>query len=156
MGASALVAIFPARTKGPFFLSCPNPVILIMVLVFCIFTTVLVIPESAGSPLVYPLVDTALADGNVVVGVTWLYCIIWMFVLDLVKMGLPFALEPHVYRSSNEGGKGCRVHCWGCENMCGHDDNIKAEGPSEEKRITGPPVMHRSASFAPDFNDNLR
>jgi len=161
MGASALVAIFPARTKGPFFLSCPNPVILVSVIAFCVFVTVMVIPEAAGSPLVYPLVDTIMADGNEVVGFTWLYVIVWMFILDLVKMGLHFAIEPHVYRSNTEGAGGCRCHCWGCEGMCGHDDNIApgAEADKEKhqnKRLAGPNTLTRSASFAPDYNDNLR
>jgi len=162
MGASALVAIFPARTKGPFFLSCPDPCILVSVLVFCVFTTVLVLPQSAGSPLVWPLVNTDEANGGEVIGWTWLYVVVWIFILDAVKMGLHFALEPHVYRSSTEGGEGgCRCHCWGCEGMCGHDDAI-AQGSEagleqhQNKRLAGPRTMTKSQSFAPDYDDNLR
>lgn len=161
MGASCLIAIFPARTKGPFFLSCPDPCILVSVILFCIFTTVLVLPASAGSPLIWPLFQTPTVDGNDVIGFTWLYVIVWMFILDLVKMGAHFALEPHVYRSNTEGGGGCRCHCWGCEGMCGHDGAIAkgSEADNEKhqnKRLAGPRTMTKSQSFAPDYNDNLR
>lgn len=159
MGLSALMAVFPARTKGPFFLSCISPKVLIPVLLFCGVTTIIIFPGIVN-PLMPVIVDLPGQPAKPVVGWTWLYCIIFMFILDLAKMCTYLATEPKVYRSQQTEDGGCRCHCWGLENICKPDEHHTDESAATDakKKVAGPGLQHSTsqASFAPIFDDNLR
>lgn len=178
MGCSSLLAIFPARTKGSFLLSMPHPVLLVSVLFFLAVTTVLaLIPDNSMVTALSDMGERTLEDvetgqqfkfGPVkagdVVGYTWLYQIIWIFILDIAKMCTYLVVSPDSFRSHSNGGK-WQCKCWGVDAAEKAQAN-EVEGASEDAHVKDTPaklMKHTSIvngkqgdAIAPAYDDNLR
>jgi H+-transporting ATPase len=86
---SDFLTLFSARTQGHFFFQVkPSPVLFIAAMVSLAISTILacVWPEGLLDGL--PVMGLALGDYKLMPLWIWIYCIIWWFIQDILKVSL--------------------------------------------------------------------